>query len=227
MVVTWKYDIVRSGLHGGYLEDSGFFAQCLCYSYGFCFEREIGGDILYLTTIGCLVCFHFYIPSILCIMKFLTLLHSCCPIRYFLVSFLCVVALGHNLFTLVSVCGLCNIHHTVLCIISTSLTNKFPLCYNNNYMVQICYGITSGRVLNGELTCTKITEFNFPAFAYRLFHNNLTINTLQQNSFPSSSSPPPVPKNTIVPIVPTSIHYSMCSHTPPFLPLTLQQQRLI
>ena len=31
-------------------------------------------------------------------------------------------------------------------------------------------GITSGRVLDGELLYTKILEVNLFAFAYRLFH---------------------------------------------------------
>ena len=33
-------------------------------------------------------------------------------------------------------------------------------------------GITSGRVLNGELLYTKILEVNLFAFAYRLFHED-------------------------------------------------------
>ena len=33
-------------------------------------------------------------------------------------------------------------------------------------------GITSGRVLNGELLYTKILEVNLFAFAYRLFHRD-------------------------------------------------------
>ena len=38
-------------------------------------------------------------------------------------------------------------------------------------------GITSGRVLNGELLYTKILEVNLFAFAYRLFHRDFsTIN---------------------------------------------------
>ena len=40
-------------------------------------------------------------------------------------------------------------------------------------MIQICSGITSGRVLNGGL-CTKITEVNLSAFAYRLFHEDFS-----------------------------------------------------
>ena len=34
-------------------------------------------------------------------------------------------------------------------------------------------GITSGRVLNGELLYTKILEVNLFAFAYRLFRRDL------------------------------------------------------
>ena len=33
-------------------------------------------------------------------------------------------------------------------------------------------GITSGRVLDGELLYTKILEVNLFAFAYRLFHRD-------------------------------------------------------
>ena len=35
-------------------------------------------------------------------------------------------------------------------------------------------GITSGRVLNGELLYTKILEVNLFAFAYRLFHRGFS-----------------------------------------------------
>ena len=39
-------------------------------------------------------------------------------------------------------------------------------------MIQICSGITRGRVLNGAL-CTEITEVNLSAFfIYRLFHED-------------------------------------------------------
>ena len=35
-------------------------------------------------------------------------------------------------------------------------------------------GITSGRVLNGDLLYTKILEVNLFAFAYRLFHRDFS-----------------------------------------------------
>ena len=35
-------------------------------------------------------------------------------------------------------------------------------------------GITSGRVLDGELLYTKILEVNLFAFAYRLFHGDFS-----------------------------------------------------
>ena len=35
-------------------------------------------------------------------------------------------------------------------------------------------GITSGRVLNGELLYTKILKVNLFAFAYRLFHRDFS-----------------------------------------------------
>ena len=30
--MNWKYDIFTSGWHGGYMVDSGFFAQCSMYA---------------------------------------------------------------------------------------------------------------------------------------------------------------------------------------------------
>ena len=39
-------------------------------------------------------------------------------------------------------------------------------------IIHIYSGITSGRVLNGELLYTKILEVNLFAFAYRLFHED-------------------------------------------------------
>ena len=39
-------------------------------------------------------------------------------------------------------------------------------------IIHIYSGITSGRVLNGELLYTKILEVNLFAFAYRLFHES-------------------------------------------------------
>ena len=36
------------------------------------------------------------------------------------------------------------------------------------------YELTSGRVLDGELLCTKILVVNLLAFAYRLFHRNFS-----------------------------------------------------
>ena len=35
-------------------------------------------------------------------------------------------------------------------------------------------GITSGRVLDGEILYTKILEVNLFAFAYRLFHEDFS-----------------------------------------------------
>ena len=42
------------------------------------------------------------------------------------------------------------------------------------HIIHIYSGITSGRVLNGELLYTKILEVNLFAFAYRLFHRDFT-----------------------------------------------------
>ena len=43
-----------------------------------------------------------------------------------------------------------------------------------NDIIQICSGITSGRVLDGELLYTKILGVNLVAFAYTLFHEDLS-----------------------------------------------------
>ena len=42
------------------------------------------------------------------------------------------------------------------------------------YIIHIYSGITSGRVLNGELLYPKILEVNLFAFAYRLFHEDFS-----------------------------------------------------
>ena len=42
------------------------------------------------------------------------------------------------------------------------------------YIIYMYSGITSGRVLNGELLCTKILEVNLFAFAYRLFRRDFS-----------------------------------------------------
>ena len=42
------------------------------------------------------------------------------------------------------------------------------------YIIQIYSGITSGRVLEGELLYTKILEVNLFAFAYKLFHEDFS-----------------------------------------------------
>ena len=41
-------------------------------------------------------------------------------------------------------------------------------------MIHMYSGITSGRVLNGELLYTKILEVNLFAFAYRLFRRDFS-----------------------------------------------------
>ena len=45
------------------------------------------------------------------------------------------------------------------------------MLYNTIHMYS---GITSGRVLNGELLYTKILEVNLFAFAYRLFRRDFS-----------------------------------------------------
>ena len=52
---------------------------------------------------------------------------------------------------------------------------SFEYIYRYRYMyyymtIHMYSGITSGRVLDGELLYTKILEVNLFAFAYRLFH---------------------------------------------------------
>ena len=42
------------------------------------------------------------------------------------------------------------------------------------YTIHMYSGITSGRVLNGELLNTKILEVNLFAFAYRLFRRDFS-----------------------------------------------------
>ena len=45
-------------------------------------------------------------------------------------------------------------------------------------------GITSGRVLDGELLYTKILEVNLFAFAYRLFHSDFSpINVVYMHTY--------------------------------------------
>ena len=53
------------------------------------------------------------------------------------------------------------------------MKKKILVSYTNN-IIQIYSGITSGRVLNGELLYTKILEVNLFAFAYRLFHEDFS-----------------------------------------------------
>ena len=49
----------------------------------------------------------------------------------------------------------------------------------------MCSGITSGRVLDGELLYTNILEVNLFAFAYRLFHRDFSpmSNALERNLY--------------------------------------------
>ena len=42
------------------------------------------------------------------------------------------------------------------------------------HIIQIYSGITSGRVLDGELLYTKILEVNLFAYAYRLLHEDFS-----------------------------------------------------
>ena len=49
---------------------------------------------------------------------------------------------------------------------------NFKLQIYQIYIIQIYSGITSRRVLDGELLYTKILDVNIFAFAYRLFHED-------------------------------------------------------
>ena len=52
--------------------------------------------------------------------------------------------------------------------------NTFELYMKGYNTIHMYSGITSGRVLNGELLYTKILEVNFFAFAYRLFRRDFS-----------------------------------------------------
>ena len=45
----------------------------------------------------------------------------------------------------------------------------------HKFAIHMYSGITSGRVLDGELLYTKILEVNLFAFAYRLFHRDFRL----------------------------------------------------
>ena len=53
---------------------------------------------------------------------------------------------------------------------SMILLGKFISCSS----LHMFSGITSGRVLDGELLYTKILEVNLFVFAYKLFHGNFS-----------------------------------------------------
>ena len=58
------------------------------------------------------------------------------------------------------------------CFCKTALYVHF--LHSSKYTIHMYSGITSGRVLNGELLHTKILEVNLFAFAYRLFHRDFS-----------------------------------------------------
>ena len=66
---------------------------------------------------------------------------------------------------------------------------RSPLYNTYNNIIHMYSGITSGRVLDGELLYTKILEVNLFAFAYRLFHRDLSpingVCYIGTHSFPS------------------------------------------
>ena len=53
--------------------------------------------------------------------------------------------------------------------------DKILIYIEHYYITQVYSGITSGRVLDGELLYTKILEDNLFAFAYRLFHEDFSL----------------------------------------------------
>ena len=61
---------------------------------------------------------------------------------------------------------------------ASKLTSEFCVhlaLWYSKHIIQIYSGITSGRVLNGELFFTRILEVNLFAFAYRLFHEDFSL----------------------------------------------------
>ena len=50
----------------------------------------------------------------------------------------------------------------------------FQIDRNSFNAIHMHSGITSGRVLDGELLYTKILEVNLFAFAYKLFHKDFS-----------------------------------------------------
>ena len=54
------------------------------------------------------------------------------------------------------------------------ISHNVSYSYGEMYTIQIYSGITSGRMLDGELLYTKILEVNLFAFAYRLFHEDFS-----------------------------------------------------
>ena len=62
-------------------------------------------------------------------------------------------------------------YECVTCMIWDNVANKL-------HIVQIYSGITSGRVLDGELLYAEILEVNLFAFAYRLFHEDFSLTSL-------------------------------------------------
>ena len=69
---------------------------------------------------------------------------------------------------------------------------------NGNHIIQMCSGITHGRVLTGESVCTKISEVNLSAFIYKAFHEDFSsiigINTAMIMSSLSLTPTPHPPK---------------------------------
>ena len=66
------------------------------------------------------------------------------------------------------------------CLLDSHMSVLFKRLHDqpNKDIFQIFSGITSGRVLDGELLYTEIQEVNSFAFAYRLFHEDLQGSTL-------------------------------------------------
>ena len=54
------------------------------------------------------------------------------------------------------------------------MQNDSQELYDIHSKIHMYSGITSGRVLDGELLYTKILEVNLFAFAYRLFHRDFS-----------------------------------------------------
>ena len=55
-----------------------------------------------------------------------------------------------------------------------TVSQELVYIYPRYHIIQICSGITCGRVLSGELYAQRLQEVNLSAFVYRLFHEDFS-----------------------------------------------------